>query len=321
MNAGVEGLLYRGEQRLREIGLAAYLDFGAETGISRRHSREYVDSLNLEMRLINSGTSDSRCELFGKQLATPIMTGALSGLHKICREPMLELASGVSDAGSMIWVGIGPEEELERIIQIGAPVVKIVKPYRDGEKITAKLRHAEQAGATAVGMDISFFFGGKTRDTLIRSDTMLPRTKAEMRVFVETTRLPFVVKGVLSERDAVAAAEIGAACIVVSHHGGVVLDCAVPPLKILPTIVQAVGGQVKIIVDGGFRRGTDVLKALALGADGALMGRAIMAALAADGADGVTSFLKGCSEELRRAMSLCGCTSLSAVNSSILWRY
>ena len=122
----------------------------------------------------------------------------------------------------------------------------------------------------------------------------------------------------MSTQDAVKVAEAGATAIVVSNHGGAVLDYAAPPLHILPEIVAELDGRMPILVDSGFVRGTDVFKALALGASGVMMGRVLMAALARGGAGGVALMLKGLTAELKRVMSITGCPNVKGIDPEIL---
>jgi 4-hydroxymandelate oxidase len=150
---------------------------------------------------------------------------------------------------------------------------------------------------------------------------MGPKSLSGIRCFVEATKLPFILKGILSEQDTGKALEAGAAAIVVSHHGGAILDYAVPPLKILPRIAKLIDGKIPIFVDSGITRGTDVFKALALGANGVLVGRSAMAGLSSGGAGGVEKLITGTNAELQRVMSLTGCANLEKINSELIWFY
>ena len=311
-------LLKQGEERLRQLGLGDYLDYGAETGATLRITRQYFDSFCFKMRVIDSAWPDTSCRFFGRELKYPVMVAALSGLHKIQPNAMEEVARGAIAAGSAVWVGIGNSEELARIVETGAPVVKIVKPYKDEDMVMSKLEDAQRLGCIAVGMDVDFFFGGKRQDSVIMPRPFGPKTTSDLKRYIRSVDIPFIVKGVLSLEDALKAAEAGAAAIVVSHHGGAVLDYSLPPLAVLPEISEALKGKVVILVDSGFRRGTDVLKALALGADGVLVGRAVMAGLAVGGSRGVTEVLTGLGEELSRAMALTGCRRLDEIDRQIL---
>ena len=134
----------------------------------------------------------------------------------------------------------------------------------------------------------------------------------------EISGLPVVVKGVLRGDDAAAAVDAGAAAVVVSNHGGRQLDGAVATADALPEVVDAVGGAAEVYVDGGIRRGTDVLRALALGARAVLVGRPVVYGLAAAGPDGVRDVLSSLTVELARAMALCGVTGPDAVDRDLL---
>lgn len=312
-------LLAEGAGKMKELGLANYADNGAETGSSSRINRQYIDSLTIEIRAIDSVAASTEMKLFGESFTTPVMPAALSGLGALCPNPMVEVAKGAKASGTAMWVGIGEGEELRNIIDTGAKTIKIIKPYRDTDLILAKIAEAEKYGAFAVGMDTIFVFGGKSKDSLIRPDLMGPKTLSEIQSFIKATTLPFILKGILSEHDAHKALEAGAAAIVVSHHGGNLLDYAVPPLKILPRIARVVDGKIPIFVDSGIIRGTDAFKALALGANGVLVGRSVMAGLAVEGAEGVKRIITGTNEELRRVMNLTGCNNLERISSELIW--
>ncbi|GMI93691.1 hypothetical protein like AT3G14130 [Hibiscus trionum] len=130
------------------------------------------------------------------------------------------------------------------------------------------------------------------------------------------TKLPILIKGVLTHEDAIKAVEVGAAGIIVSNHGARQLDYTPATISVLEEVVHAVGGRIPVFVDGGIRRGTDVFKALALGAQAVLVGRPIVFGLAAKGEDGVKRVLEMLKEELELAMSLAGCSSLKEISRS-----
>ncbi|HWH33562.1 MAG TPA: alpha-hydroxy acid oxidase [Egibacteraceae bacterium] len=130
--------------------------------------------------------------------------------------------------------------------------------------------------------------------------------------------LPLVVKGVLRGDDAAACVAAGADAIVVSNHGGRQLDGAIPTAEALPDVVRAVGERAEVYVDGGIRRGTDVVRALALGARAVLLGRPVLWGLAVDGADGVRAVLENYRVELARAMALCGTPAVTDVTADLL---
>lgn len=133
------------------------------------------------------------------------------------------------------------------------------------------------------------------------------------------TDLPFVLKGVLHPQDATLAVEHGAAGIVVSTHGGRQLDGVPASIDALPAVVEAVGGRAEVYLDGGVRRGTDVLKALALGARAVFVGRPALWGLAVDGAAGVRDVLRLLGEELEPAMVLAGVPGVEGIGPNLMW--
>ena len=130
--------------------------------------------------------------------------------------------------------------------------------------------------------------------------------------------LPLVIKGILRDDDAVRAVECGAKAIIVSNHGGRQLDGAIASIEALAEIVAAVDGKAEVLLDGGIRRGTDILKALALGAKAVLIGRPVLWGLAVKGQAGVSHVISLLQQELSVAMALCGCSQLQDIDSSLV---
>jgi isopentenyl diphosphate isomerase/L-lactate dehydrogenase-like FMN-dependent dehydrogenase len=157
-------------------------------------------------------------------------------------------------------------------------------------------------------------FGDATRDLA----TVCVATWESLDWLRRTTRLPVLVKGILTAEDAELALEHGVAGIVVSNHGGRQLDGVLAGIEALPEVVSAVAGRCEVYCDGGFRRGTDVLKALALGARAVLVGRPTIWGLAVGGADGVTHLMTLLREELRLSMALAGRPTVASVDRSLV---
>jgi isopentenyl diphosphate isomerase/L-lactate dehydrogenase-like FMN-dependent dehydrogenase len=168
-------------------------------------------------------------------------------------------------------------------------------------------------------MDIDVFFLEKAWDEVPGPDYLGHKTLDDMRRYRAATKLPFVVKGVLSAHDARLARAIGADGVIVSSHGGETIDYAMPVLQALPA-VRAELVDLPILVDSGFRRGTDVLKALALGAKGVGIATLLLIACAGGGRDGVRAMMEALYDELGRTMSITGCRSVDAIDASIMHR-
>ena len=279
-------------------------------------TREYFDSILISTRYLDSDLPNLEMELFGEKFKTPVMTAALSHLHKICDNAMEEIAIGAKNAGAVHFVGMTEEDELAGIISTGARTVKIVKPHEKDEMVKFKIDHAVKCGAFAVGMDIDHAISWEGKYDNVMGLPMKPTTSEKLAEYVKMSDRPFIVKGVLSPEDAAKCVEAGASGIVVSHHHGI-MDYMVPPLMVLPEIVNAVDGQLKVFVDCGITRGADVFKALALGADAVCVGRALMDPLK-EGAKGVTNQIEAINRELSVIMARTGAKNFKEIDPSVL---
>src|SRR5579872_6075886 len=312
-----------GLERIRSIGMEAYLDLGAETRAQNRLNRDYLDRLVFEMRVLDSGPADTTTTLFGQRVRAPIIAMPLNGSRIL--EPLgpwnppyiLQMASAMAATQSMMSTGMMGLDDIGRVVEQGAPVVHFVKPYGDDEMVMRHLERAAEAGCVAVGMDVDAFFLEKAWDEDPGPSVLAHKSNDQMRAFCRATRLPFVVKGVLSESDARNAADFGAKGLIVSFHGGEAIDYAMPILQSLPVVRQACP-DMTILVDSGFRRGTDVLKALALGANGVGLGAMLIVAFAAGGRDGVVQMMEALYAELSRTMSVTGCRSIDGIDPTVV---
>ncbi len=308
---------------IRPIGMEPYLDLGSETRSGTRMNRQYMDSISIELRILNSKPATTATQLFGHRLAAPIIASALCESRILKRlgpwtTPYLEqIAKGLADSGSMMSTGDVQYDELARIVEQGAPVIHIVKPYEDESRIHGHLERARRLGCVAVGMDIDAMYLEKAWDEGPGPAYLGYQSSEQIARYIKATPLPFVVKGVLSVQDAIAAKDLGASAIMVSSHGGETIDYTTPVLELLPTIRRALPGMT-ILVDSGFRRGSDVFKALALGPDCVGLGTQLVVACAAAGRDGVRRMVTLLQEELERIMCLTGCVTVSSAEPSIL---
>ena len=270
--------------------------------------RNYFDVLHVEMRLIDNTVPDTEVDYFGYRFSSPIMTAALSHLgsfHPDWDSPMEKYALAARKANILHWVGMAENAEFEKIMAAGAKTVRIVKPYEDEKKIYSQLEQAERLGAVAAGMDIDHIFT-KTGDIdVVMGEKMAPKSIKQIKDYVNATGLPFIVKGILSTRDAEKCVEAGASGIVVSHHGGR-LPYAVPPVRILPEIRKKTGDHLKIFVDCGIKSGYDAYKAMALGADGVGIGTQLIPVIQKGTAEDVASEIEEMTMEMRGMMAYTG---------------
>ncbi len=286
---------------------------------SNKITRDYFDSLLLETRYMEAAVPSIMMELYGERFSSPIMTAALSHLktlYQMEEEPMVSYARCAARTNSVHWIGMMEEEEVDQVIATGARTIRIVKPFADEDKIIRQLRHAEEKGALAVGMDIDHIFDKYGNPDVVMGEQMEPKSFKQMRAYVQATGLPFIVKGVLSVHDAVKCAEMGAKGIVVSHHGGRIKD-AVPPLMALPEIRKELVKDMPVFVDCGICSGLDAYKAMALGATAVSVGRHLIPFLK-EGTDRAAERIEEMGRELRGIMACTGVKDGNHFDTSVI---
>ncbi len=283
-------------------------------GNSIELNRRYLDHLVVEGRIIGSVHPDTRTELFGHVFSTPIASAALSHL----KQGMDTFALGVKKADALCFYGMGDCEELKKVLATGAKVIKIIKPYADPEEIYLRIACAEEHGAIAVGMDVEHSVNMRDDgDSLVVGYQMKLPTMEELRTYISSTKLPFVIKGALSVQDAQRCIDLGARGIILSHHNAL-MRWAVPPAMVVPEIRKAVGNQLTLIVDGGIEDGFDAFKALALGADAVSVGKALMRPLEENGADGLAGQIRAMTDELKAMMVRTGSENVRKIDPSVI---
>ncbi len=284
-------------------------------------TQKYMDSILIEEKIIDSVVASTDTEFLGETFSSPIMMPAFSHLKNYNGRELTgleEYSIAAKNANVLNFCGMMENDMFSKIVKTGAKTIRIVKPYDDNGKVRDQMQYAESVGAFGIGMDIDHIFG-ETGVDICADEKMAVQTTDMLRSYVESTKLPFVVKGVLSVRDALVCADIGAKAIIVSHHHGR-MPYAVPPMMVLPEIREALEGKdVKIIVDCGIESGADVYKAIALGADAAAVGRSMLPYLEKDGAAGVEAYLTKVQNELRYIMSNTGYAKVSDIDDSALW--
>ena len=281
-------------------------------------TRQYLDSLLIETRYMNSTNPDLTMNLYGRSFKSPIMTAALSHLDPIMFEGATKAyAEGAAKADAILWLGMADEKEVEMCAATGAPMIEIIKPYSDRKLIFEKIRHAESLGLLAVGIDIDHPFAEDGSPDIVDGYEMTALTTEELKEICSSTKLPVIAKGVLSLYDAREVMKAGVSGMVLSHHNNRI-EYAVPPLALLPAIREEAGKDVPIFVDGEIRTGMDAFKALALGATAVCIGRPLMTAIKQDGAEGVAEYLRKANGELAKAMAYTGCTDTGRMDPAVV---
>lgn len=287
-------------------------------------TRHYLDSILVEERLIDATEASLDTTIFGKTFRTPIMMPAFSHLKAFIKDrgnAMTEYTAAAKKLGMLNWVGMCENEEFGEILGIDVPTVRIIKPYADKNKVLDQIAYAEEHGAFAVGMDIDHIFGANGCYDVVDGEAMSCQTMDDIRAYAAATKLPFIVKGILSAVDAKKCVDCGVRGLVVSHHHGR-MPFAVPPLMVLPEIQKAVdnGTNVEIFVDCGIDSGADAFKAIAMGADAVAVGRAILPPLMKNGAEGIEEYVEKMNADLKMLMGYTGCSCVDACRSDVLWQ-
>ena len=268
---------------------------------------------------------DLTSEIFGRTFKYPIFAAPIGAmkLHYGDKYDDLEyndiLVSSCADAGIAAFTGDGTnpavmEGAARAIKQKDGNGIPTVKPW-DINTLKEKLAMIKDAGSFAVAMDIDAaglpFLKNLT-------PPVGSKTVEELREIVKEAEVPFIIKGIMTVKGALKAKEAGAAAIVVSNHGGRVLDQCPATAEVLAEIADAVGNDMKILVDGGIRSGVDIFKALALGADAVLIGRPFVTAVYGGGAEGVAAYTAKLAAELEDTMAMCGAHSLSEISRDMV---
>ena len=289
-----------------------------QVGNSNRIAREYIDSLRVETRYLDACVPDTGFTLYGERFETPVMTAALSHLDRFMFPgAALALARGAKEAGAVLWYGMAEEPEIEALAATGARMIEIIKPYADRDQIHRRVEQAEKLRLLAVGVDIDHAFGDDGSPDLVNGIEMAAMTTRELEELCKSTRLPVIVKGVLSLRDAEKSLGAGARGLVLSHHDNRI-EYALPPMALLPEIARLAEGTAEVFVDCEIQTGMDVFKALCLGAKGACIGRPLMAAIRQDTENGARDFIRRATSQLKKAMAFTGCASLSHMDASVI---
>lgn len=300
---------------------------GKGTGKSFIENVAALDRIKLNMRVIHKVVEpDMSIELFGKKLDLPVMAAPITGTsinmgglvsEKEYIEPVI---AGCKNKGTYAMLGDTaiPQfllDNLEVMTKYEGAGIVFIKPW-ENKNIIEKIKKAEEAGAIAVGIDIDAC-GLVTLK--LHGTPVYAKNVEEIRELVNSTELPFILKGIMTPDEALMAVEAGVYGIVVSNHGGRVQDYTPGTAEVLPEIAKAVDGRIKVFVDGGIRTGVDVLKMLALGADACLIGRPFVTASFGGQTEGVEMYIGRLKADLEAAMVLTGCQDLDSIDERIIY--
>ena len=295
----------------RGEGFFAQKEFGllmeyVETGFIQDNDRLVLDRTTIRQRCIDAVPASTTCSHLGVDLATPVVMSAMTmPIPAIAEDGLLQVARGLKAAGSLMWTGTPLPKNLSELTATGVPLAANVKPLKDRDTMHREIEAILEGGAAWLGLEIDSGQGTKVQDREMGFDCT-PFQQSELEAIRKKSPIPVVCKGVLSPEDAKKCVDSGADMIVLSNHGGHTLDYLPHPFQVMEEVVAAVDGKATIMVDGGFRRGSDIFKGLAMGASLTGIGRPILLGLAADGETGVTAVVQAITRELERIMTMAG---------------
>ena len=291
---------------------------GVETEFVMRHNEEIFVRYLFLQQAIDSVEVTTKTKLLDIELQVPIVMSSITApIPQIQENGLLKVARALKEVGSMMLTGSPMPANLKELVAVGVPLAQTFKPLADRNKLVKMIAEAEAAGVAWIGIEIDAGVGTKILDKPMVTGCS-PMSVNELKEIKQTISRPLILKGVLSPRDADKALEAGADVIIVSNHGAHTIDYLPHPLEVIDGIVREIAGQIPIIVDGGFRRGTDVLKGLAFGAQAVGVGRPILYGLAAGGQEGVKTVITEMSEELRRTMTMTGVKDPTSAHKGII---
>ena len=342
------------QQRLGPTAFDYYVS-GAHDEITVGDNRDAFGRIALAYRvLVDVSRRTTATSILGTPVAMPVLVAPTAFHAMACADGELATARAAGTAGTIMMLSSLSNTDVEDVVQAASgPIWFQLYVYKDRGATEALVRRAEAAGCAALVLTVDApLLGCRERDVRNRfhlpqglqvknmlaagyGDVAQPAADSGLASYFASlidpslcwddlawlaslTRLPLLIKGVVRADDAARAVAAGVAGIVVSNHGGRQLDTSIATIDALPAVVEAVDGRATILVDGGIRRGTDVLKALARGADAVCVGRPVLWGLAADGQAGAEHVLELLRSELDLAMALCGTPTVDAITRDLL---
>ena len=340
----------RAAAEVMEPAFHAYYAGGAADNLTRDENRAAFDQIRLLPRVLRDVSNLSPgVNLLGQSLAAPILVAPTAMAKLAHPDGEVGIGRAAKKHGLVQILSTMSTYAVEEVTAVGHDVWFQLYVFKDRGVSKAIVQRAEAAGCKMLVVTVDVPMIG-LRKSLARANfhspvdmpfpnLMVPDGNGGKELIVTMsdqidpsldwgvidwlrsfTSLPIWLKGILSPADAVLAVEAGVDGIIVSNHGGRQLDTAVATIDILPTIADMVNGAVPLLMDGGIRRGSDILKALALGAKAVLLGRSPLWGLAVNGEDGASHVMQILREELENVMTQCGCASVEDITSHLIFR-
>jgi isopentenyl diphosphate isomerase/L-lactate dehydrogenase-like FMN-dependent dehydrogenase len=309
-----------------------YLVGGADTETSLARNRQALDSIAFRPRVLRDVSSvDCSGGLFGKRLRIPVLLAPVGSSQVFDPDGGAAAADGARAFGNGFLLSSASQPSLEAAAAKAGDCLKIFQLYVRGDDawVEEQIRRVIDAGYDALCITVDTAYVSRRERDIAKRYGLVRRSGhgldfqakvswRDIERYKAKLKLPLMLKGIATAEDAVLALERGVEAIYVSNHGGRQLDHCLGSVEVLPEIIAAVGGHARIIVDGSISRGTDVVKAIALGADAVGVGRLYVYGMAAAGSAGIVRVLELLEEEIRLCLGLLGVTRFAALDKSYL---
>ena len=295
---------------------------GIGTGSAFMENLKALSRIKINMRTIHSvHAPETGIQLLNRSLSMPILISPLGGVHYNMtrdlheKEYIAAMVGGAAQAGTLGGTGDGEVPEIfeaavDTLKKYPSAGIPFIKPWEDTQ-LSQRIAQLQSIGSELCGMDIDAA-GLITLKEL--GQPVYPKTPTEITQLISRSKMQFILKGIMTPDEAQIAVDAGASAIVVSNHGGRVLDHTPGTAEVLPGIVEAVNSSIPVLVDGGIRSGADVFKMLALGATAVMIGRPLAIAAIGGGAEAVSAKLQALQSELEQVMIMTGASDLSSIN-------
>ncbi len=325
------------------VGAWAYFNGGSADEITLKRNRSALDGLQLKPRvLVDVRRIDTSCELLGYKLEHPILLAPTSSHQLAHPDAEVATARGAAEAKAILIASTNSNRSIEDICKAASGPIWFQLYVDDDRGVTrALIERAEAAGSKTmvITADNPLAFARNREERVSAQMPKLPfpnlgvegapgargRSRrhfnwSDLEWIQSFAKTPIVLKGILNPNDADEAVHRGVVAIIVSNHGGRVLDTEPATIEVLPAVVDRVAGRLPVLFDGGIRRGTDVLKGLAYGASAVLIGRPYLYGLSVSGPDGVRDVVQILRTEFEAAMAMTGRTRLAEIDRTVFWK-
>jgi 4-hydroxymandelate oxidase len=330
-------------KRKLSFGGWEYYDEGTGDAITMKRNRAALDELQLKPRAMVDVTKiDLSCSLLGFKMEHPILLAPAASHQFAHPEGEVATARGAAEAGAIMMLSTNSNRSIEDVYKAATLPVWFQLYVDDDRGLTRSLiERAEAAGnkVLVITVDNPLPYARNREERAKAQTPKLPfpnldtaagpgargRSRkhlnwSDLEWIQSFAKTPIILKGIMDPADAEQAVHRGAAAIVVSNHGGRILDTVPASIEVLPAVVDRVAGRVPVLFDSGIRRGTDILKAVAYGASAVLIGRAYLYGLSVAGPDGVRDVVRILKTELEAAMAMTGRTRLAEIDRTVFWK-